>query len=263
MYGPSSAVDSVQITGTRKETQSMQKHHMNRYDGHERNLAEGNQKIKQVVRSVNLDHDDVKKKAHEFLRKIEDQKVLRGKSLDVKVACVVFAAASATKKRRKLSQILQYLNTSEREVNRSFKKCKDLFKFQATQPSQIVYATCLNLELNPEIITAARTTAENFKNFALCEGKRPTTIAGVSIFMVIKQSRRYKQDQWKLLERIAKEVDISSETIKETYHQVQKMKESLIPRNFLIGQQSGTTNSPMNNSYMNRVSDMQMPGIAR
>ena len=56
-----------------------------------------------MVRSVNLDHDDVKKKAHEFLRKIEDQKVLRGKSLDVKVACVVFAAASATKKRRKLS----------------------------------------------------------------------------------------------------------------------------------------------------------------
>ena len=115
----------------------MQKHHMNRYDGHERNLAEGNRKIKEIVRAslINLDHDDVKKKAYEFLRKIEDQKVLRGKSLDVKVACVVFAAASATKKRRKLSEILAYLNTTEREVNRSFKKCKDLFKFQATQPS--------------------------------------------------------------------------------------------------------------------------------
>mmetsp|Transcript_29659 Transcript_29659/g.36791 ORF Transcript_29659/g.36791 Transcript_29659/m.36791 type:complete len:90 (-) Transcript_29659:558-827(-) len=84
---------------------------------------------------LNLNHEDVKKKAYEFLEKVEDSKVLKGKSLDVKVACVMFAAASATKKRRKITQILEYLNTSEREVNRSFKKCKELFKFQATQPS--------------------------------------------------------------------------------------------------------------------------------
>jgi len=64
---------------------------------------------------------------------------------------------------------------------------------------------------------AAKSTAENFKYNALCEGKRPSTIAGVSIFMVLKQSRKYKSEAIKWLEAISSEVDIGSETIKDTY----------------------------------------------
>ena len=190
---------------------------MNRYDGHDRNIADGHQKIRQVCSAINLNHEDVKKKSYEFLEKVEDSKVLKGKSLDVKVACVVFAAANACKKTRKMPEIIRFLTSSEREVNRSFKKCKDLFKFVALQPAQIVTSTCNKLELHAEIMQAARATAENFKHQALCEGKRPTTIAGVSIYMVIKYSKRYKHEHHAWLEKIAKVVEISSETIKETY----------------------------------------------
>lgn len=53
--------------------------------------------------------------------------MLKGKSLDVKVACVFFAAARQTKKNRNMSLILNYVDTDWHEVNKAYKKCSELF----------------------------------------------------------------------------------------------------------------------------------------
>ena len=68
--------------------------------------------------------------------------MLKGKSLDVKVACVFFAAARQTKKNRDMSLILHYVDTDWREVNKAYKKCAELLEFVAIRPSQIVEMTC-------------------------------------------------------------------------------------------------------------------------
>ena len=127
----------------------------------------------------------MKSHAYEYLKKIEDTKILKGKSLDSKVGCVMFYAARNTKKHRKVSQILNYVNSNEREMGKCFKKCKELLKFVPIPPSHIVESVSQKLGFSPEILRAAKITADNFSKHALCEGKRPHTIAGVSLFMVL------------------------------------------------------------------------------
>lgn len=51
------------------------------------------------------------------------------------------------------------------------------------------------MRLSNEIERAAKITADNFRKYALCEGKRPTTIAGVSLFMVLKL-KKFKEDPY-------------------------------------------------------------------
>ena len=46
-----------------------------------------------LAESLNLNHQDVKYLANKNLKKVEDSRILNGKSLDAKVACVMFAAA--------------------------------------------------------------------------------------------------------------------------------------------------------------------------
>jgi len=79
-------------------------------------------------------------------------------------------------------------------MGKCFKKCKELLKFQPIPPSHIVEAVCQKLNFGPEILRAAKITADNFSKHALCEGKRPNTIAGVSLFMVLQFSRKYRQE---------------------------------------------------------------------
>ena len=81
------------ITGTNKEAVNLKNFAMNKYDGYERNLAEGHTKIRLLAESLNLNHQDVKHLAFNYLKKIEDSRILKGKSLDAKVACVMYAAA--------------------------------------------------------------------------------------------------------------------------------------------------------------------------
>lgn len=127
---------------------------------------------------------DVKNHAYEYLKKIEDEKVLKGKSLDAKVGCVMFYAARNTGKHRKANQILNYISSTEREMSKCFKKCKELLKFVPIAPATVVESACQRLAYKPQVMQAAKITAENFSKLALCEGRRPQTIAGVSLFMV-------------------------------------------------------------------------------
>ena len=100
-YMPQS--DQIVIEGSSKEANALKTSYINKYDGYERNLAEGQTKIRLLAESLNLNHADVKSHAYEYLKKIEDTKILKGKSLDSKVGCVMFYAARNTKKHRKVS----------------------------------------------------------------------------------------------------------------------------------------------------------------
>ena len=182
------------ITGNNKEANVLKKYPLNKYDGYERNLSEGQTKIRLLAESLNLNHADVKSMAYEYLKKIEDTKVLKGKSLEAKVGCVIFYAARNTKKHKKISEILNYVNSSKQEMSKCFKKCKELLKFVPIPPSHIVEAVCNKLSFPPDILRASKITADNFSKHALCEGKRPHTIAGVSLFMVISFHSKYAAD---------------------------------------------------------------------
>ena len=172
----------------------MQKLHYPKIGGFEKNITQGFNRIRLVAESLNLNHQDVKNMAFEYLKRIEDNKLLKGKSLDAKVAVVIFMAARNTQKRKKIDDILRYVNTTKSEINKCFKKCKDIIIDKRIQPSHIVETTCIKLNLSPEVLRAAKQTADNFTRLAICEGKRPQTIAGVSLFMVSQLIRDSTDD---------------------------------------------------------------------
>ena len=77
---------------------------------------------------------------------------------------------------------------------------------------------------------SAKITAGNFSKYAVCEGKRPHTIAGVSLFMVIQYSKKHREDGIsQILEQISAQVGIGSQTIKDTYQSVWKTRDKLLP----------------------------------
>ena len=92
---------------------------MNKSDGYERNLREGQRKIRLLAESLNLNHADVKNLAYEYLKKIEDSKKLKGKSLETKVGAVVFYAARNCGKDKKAGEILAISRPEDGRYSRS------------------------------------------------------------------------------------------------------------------------------------------------
>ena len=155
------------------------------------------------------------------LKRIEDSKELRGKSLEAKVAVAVFVASRKNNKNKKMEEIQRYVSATDQQINTCYKKCKrTIFKDIDTRirPADIVSRTCVKLNWQPEILHAAKQTATNFGTLAICEGKKPQTIAGVSLMMVcetLKKPHYSECDSNELMEDIAKAVGISAPTIRE------------------------------------------------
>ena len=109
-----------------------------------------------------MNHADVKMLAYEYLKKIEDSKQLKGKSLEAKVGCVILYAARNTNKHKTISDVLNYVNSTKQELRKCVKNVKELLGFVATPPSAIVDSVCLKLDLPPDVLRAAKITAGNF-----------------------------------------------------------------------------------------------------
>ena len=62
------------------------------------------------------------------------------------------------------------------------------------------------MELPADVVKAARITVENFTHYAIMEGKRPSTIAGTSLLMVMNAHKDFKDDMLKNLENISDHV---------------------------------------------------------
>jgi len=77
-----------------------------------------------------------------MLYRIEEEKVLKGRSIDSKVALVIFLIARNLKRPKPIEDITRYLRTSKQEVNNCYKVLKKSNIFPLIeiriQPSDIV-----------------------------------------------------------------------------------------------------------------------------
>ena len=100
------------------------------------------------------------------------------------------------------------------------------------EPSRFVEKACQKLGYSLPVLRAAKITAENFSKLALLEGRRPQTIAGVSLFMTLTlvcQDKSKNMSSQQLLDQISKCVEITTATIKDTYSEVYKYRDKLLP----------------------------------
>ena len=229
---------STTIAGTSADAKELNKQHYQKIDNHEKNISEGIKRIKQLGEALNLKHGNVMEEAMYNMKKIEDSKELRGKSLEAKVAVAVFVAARKNSKNKKMDEIQRYVSATDQQINTCYKKCKrTIFKDIDTRirPADIVERTCNKLNWAPEILHAAKQTANNFTDLAICEGKKPQTIAGVSLIMVKdalmkKPYERSEAEAHELLQEIAEAVSIGAPTIRECYGAVWKQRAQLLPK---------------------------------
>ena len=146
--------------------------------------------------------------AMQYLKEIEDNKHLEGKSLEAKVAIVMFMASRKTGRPRKMTDIRKYAHTTEKEISQCYKELKKNTSFMLLdtriQPADIVQEVCGRLKLPEDVRRAAAITAENFSRMSLCEGKKPQTIAGVALFMVTQKMK--KRNELDALNEIANAV---------------------------------------------------------
>lgn len=172
-----------------------------------------------MCENLNLKQSDVLNEANKLLKDIEDNKALKGHSLETKVACVIVFASRQCNKEKKIEDILKYVRTKKRDISHCYKKLKNTFPSLnpiRILPSNIVNTACNKLKYPINVVNAAKVTAENFGRLAICEGKKPQTIAGTALFMVMLKLGR-ERDEHEILDEISEVVEIGKPTIRECY----------------------------------------------
>lgn len=160
--------------------------------------------------------------AYKLLKDIEDNKALKGHSLETKVACVIVFASRQCNKEKKIEDILKYVRTKKRDISHCYKKLKKTFPALnpiRVLPSNEVVRACNKLKWPLSVTNAAKLTAENFGRLSICEGKKPQTIAGTALFMVMMLQRGRELNENDLLDEISEVVEIGKPTIRECYNQ--------------------------------------------
>ena len=81
--------------------------------------------------------------------------------------------------------------------------------------SKVAEQACNRFELPKDIVQACKTTSDNLSSLQVTEGKKPQTIAGAAIYMVLQESRAIKTKEI-TIEDIANVVEIKPATILDT-----------------------------------------------
>lgn len=181
---------------------------------------------------MNLKQSDVLNEAYKLMKDIEDNKALKGHSLDTKVACVIVFASRQCNKEKKIEDILNYVRSDKRDISHCYKKLKNTFPALnpiRVLPSNIVSTACNKLKYPIGITNAAKLTAENFGRLAICEGKKPQTIAGTAMFMVMLLQKGRELSENDLLDEISEVVEIGKPTIRDCYNQAYQFRDQLLP----------------------------------
>jgi transcription initiation factor TFIIIB Brf1 subunit/transcription initiation factor TFIIB len=127
-------------------------------------------------------------KAYELYKQINANNDLRGRTVDSRVATVIFMASRLVDQSKPIEKILQFTECTKQELSRTYKKVKELFPEQTQarmMASKVAESCCNTLKLPMDIVQACKQTADNLQSLSAMEGKRPQTVAGVAIMMVI------------------------------------------------------------------------------
>lgn len=199
----------------------------------EKNLSDGFRRIKQVCEGIYHIHtrlNEIIYSAQWFLKTIETEGLLKGKSVEAKAAISIWYACRKASQEIKAELLCNYMRTNKSEISACYKTLRAAGKFQAVDtriyPSDLVKKAfdtqkmrdLFPKEIRAEITNLAVEIAKNFFDNSLCEGKRPSTVAGTAILMATKVlHRQHSVGEENLLSVVSGEVNISAQTIRDTY----------------------------------------------
>ena len=88
-----------------------------------------------------------------------------------------------------VEDIIRYIRTTKKEVSNVYKalqKCNIFPKFDSRlKPTDMVAKACKKLTVGLKAQMQAQIICDNFREYGICEGRRPNTIAGAAIMIAL------------------------------------------------------------------------------
>lgn len=180
-------------------------------------IIKGHSRIKEIASCLSLKSATIDK-AYELYKKIMDMGSLKGRSEDARVATVIFIATRMTDCHKPIEKILAFSECTKKEISKCYNKVKFLFPQYQTRlfASKVAEHACNTLELPTDLVNASKITSDNLSSLQVIEGKKPQTVAGAAIHLVLQHSRELKNGRQITLDEIAATVEIKPSTIVET-----------------------------------------------
>lgn len=120
--------------------------------------------------------------------------------------------------------------SSQRDIAKCYRKLKGVLPSQILNRTSANYAEEASKKLGlPENITVlCKATAENISKLEILTGKKPATIAGVAVWMIVKRSPSLRNNI-KSLCQIAEILGMSEAAIKSAYKEVEIVEDDILP----------------------------------
>ncbi|KAL9538364.1 hypothetical protein MBANPS3_010987 [Mucor bainieri] len=193
----------------------------------DRNMAAIYKDITAMCDSISLSRL-VSDTAKQLYKRIEDEKLLRGKSNDVIIATCICIACRQEGVARTFREICALTRVPKKEIGRCCNalKTKILTTTNVVEPEDLMNRFCSNLRLPNYVQKSGVDLARTAKSLGTLGGKSPISIAAACIYLVsylCKDPRSTKD--------IAHVAGVSEATIKAAYKALYAEKEKLIDLN--------------------------------
>ena len=173
----------------------------------------------------------INEKIKELLIKVEEEKKMKGRGLDYIIASVIYVACRIGGIPRRLAEIAKSLDLDKKAVNKCFNSIKNIIIDNTdNQISQnvagLVGSYCNKMQLPQNVKDVAIEISTLICKSEVIAGRNPSTIAAVCILIASKltQVNINKKD-------IAEKTTTTENTISNTYQELLKYREYIIPDN--------------------------------
>ncbi|KAF9187279.1 transcription initiation factor IIB [Haplosporangium sp. Z 767] len=180
----------------------------------ERNLLQAYKDISAMSEAIGLPKliTDI---AKQLFKRVEDEKLLRGKPNESIIAACIFIACRQEGVPRTFKEICTLTQVPKKEIGRCFKVLNEAFhetKVQTMTSENLMARFCSNLRQTMEVQKAAVELTKKARDIGTLAGKSPVSIAAACIYMA---SNLYNQAR--PMKDISQVCGVSEVTIKNAY----------------------------------------------
>ncbi|KAJ3219258.1 transcription initiation factor IIB [Dinochytrium kinnereticum] len=151
--------------------------------------------------------------AKQLFKRVEDSKILRGKTHDAIMAACIYIACRHHAVTRTFKEICNVTNVSKKEIGRCYKQLQQLFeKPQQVSLSSYIYRFSDSLDLNKDVQKAGLQVAEMVSDKGYLAGKSTISVVAASLYFAACMS-----DSPKPAAEVAKVAGCTEATLKNSY----------------------------------------------
>jgi len=179
--------------------------------------------------------------AKQLYKRADQEKILKGKSIDAAVACCIFIACRQARVPRTFKEICQLTNVPKKTIGQCYKLLENALQLNANNgtggpppvvegPEALLGRYVNHLDLPVYVERASVDLVVQSREFGVADGRSPISIAGAAIYFA---SHLYGQP--KTAKEIAVVAGVSESTIKLVYKLMYHERERLVDQKDIEG----------------------------